>query len=159
LSAAPDLSLVVACYNEAEVLAASFSEVRAVLLDWGRPFEIIFVDDVSRDRTREILASIERDNPAMDITVILHERNRGRGATVTDGAVGTDVRGVTIHAGALTVQATVENGHYAAWWPGSAFDRGPLDGEGHREPRLNLHYDLSLADGSVLLDVEPTRPA
>jgi glycosyltransferase involved in cell wall biosynthesis len=81
----PHLSLVVACYNEEEILAASFSEVRSVLLEWGRPFEIILVDDVSRDRTREILADIERDNPDLDLTVILHERNQGRGATVTEG--------------------------------------------------------------------------
>jgi glycosyltransferase involved in cell wall biosynthesis len=81
----PYLSLVVACYNEEEILAESFRELRETLEDWGQPFEVIFVDDVSRDRTREILGQIVRENPGLDIRLILHEANRGRGATVTDG--------------------------------------------------------------------------
>jgi dolichyl-phosphate beta-glucosyltransferase len=81
----PDLSVIVACYNEEEILAQSFTEIRETLEAWGRPFELIFVDDVSRDRTREILAGIVRDHPGLDLRVILHDANRGRGATVTDG--------------------------------------------------------------------------
>jgi len=82
---APRLSVVVACYNEEEVLTASFAEIREVLEDFGRPFEIVFVDDVSRDRTREILREIVAAHPSVSIQLILHEVNRGRGATVTDG--------------------------------------------------------------------------
>jgi glycosyltransferase AglD len=82
---APHLSVVVACYNEEEILEASFSELRGVLDDWGRPYEIIFVDDVSRDRTRELLARIRATNPDVDMQIILHERNLGRGAAVTNG--------------------------------------------------------------------------
>ncbi len=81
----PRLSLVLACYNEEEVLAASFREIRETLLDFGHPFEILFVDDVSRDNTRELIAKIVAENPGLDIRVILHEKNKGRGATVTDG--------------------------------------------------------------------------
>jgi dolichyl-phosphate beta-glucosyltransferase len=81
----PHLSVIIACYNEEEILAQSFLEIRETLEGWGRPFEIIFVDDVSRDRTREILAGIVRDNPGLDLRVILHDANRGRGGTVTDG--------------------------------------------------------------------------
>jgi glycosyltransferase involved in cell wall biosynthesis len=40
---------------------------------------------VSRDRTREILAGLPAAYPDADIKVHLHERNRGRGATVSDG--------------------------------------------------------------------------
>jgi glycosyltransferase involved in cell wall biosynthesis len=79
------VSVVLACYNEAEVLAASFAEIKATLDDLGRPFEILFVDDVSRDRTREIIRSIADAHPGAGIRVILHEKNQGRGATVTDG--------------------------------------------------------------------------
>jgi glycosyltransferase involved in cell wall biosynthesis len=43
------------------------------------------VDDVSRDRTREIIRSLVEENPHLDLSVILHEKNQGRGATVTDG--------------------------------------------------------------------------
>ena len=83
--AEPVLSLVLACYNEAEHLEESFREILDVLLNLGRPFEVIFVDDVSRDDTRKILGEIVAKNPGLDLRVILHERNQGRGATVNDG--------------------------------------------------------------------------
>lgn len=82
---APRLSVVVACYNEEEVLAKSFAEILDVLDDFGRPYEIVFVDDVSRDRTRQILRELVAGHPSVPIQLILHDRNRGRGATVTDG--------------------------------------------------------------------------
>jgi glycosyltransferase involved in cell wall biosynthesis len=81
----PLLSLVLACYNEADVLEESFGEIRQTLEDFGRPYEILFVDDVSRDRTREIIGALVQRHPGMELRVILHERNRGRGATVSDG--------------------------------------------------------------------------
>ena len=85
MAEAPHLSLVLACYNEAEHLEASFAEIRDTLEQARFPFEVIFVDDVSRDRTREILARIVAKHPQLQLRTILHEKNRGRGATVTDG--------------------------------------------------------------------------
>ena len=85
MAEAPHLSLVLACYNEAEHLEESFSEIRDTLEQARFPYEIIFVDDVSRDRTREILARIVAEHPQLQLRTILHERNRGRGATVSDG--------------------------------------------------------------------------
>ena len=55
MGAAPKVSLVLACYNEEQILETSFAEIRQTLQELGRPFEVIFVDDLSRDRTREIL--------------------------------------------------------------------------------------------------------
>ncbi len=82
---APHLSLVLACYNEAEHLEQSFTEIKDTLEQARFPFEILFVDDVSRDRTREIVAKLVADHPQLALRTILHERNRGRGATVSDG--------------------------------------------------------------------------
>lgn len=84
-TAPPYLSVVLACYNEAEHLASSFAEIRETLEQTSWPFEVIFVDDVSRDRTREILREIVAAHPGLDLRVVLHDANRGRGATVTDG--------------------------------------------------------------------------
>jgi len=81
----PHLSLVLACYNEAEHLEASFAEIRDTLEQVPYPFEILFVDDVSHDRTREILGKLVAAHPGLRLRTILHEKNRGRGATVTDG--------------------------------------------------------------------------
>jgi hypothetical protein len=79
------VSVVIACYNEEPILAGSFREIRDTLADLGRPYEVIFVDDVSRDRTREVIRELVASYPDVNTQVILHEKNRGRGATVTDG--------------------------------------------------------------------------
>jgi glycosyltransferase AglD len=81
----PDLSVVIACYNEEPHLAASFAEIVATLREMRRPFEVVFVDDCSRDRTRDVIASIVAAHPEVATQVILHDRNKGRGGTVTDG--------------------------------------------------------------------------
>ena len=81
----PHLSVVLACYNEAQHLRASFAEIRDTLERAGWPFEVVFVDDVSRDGTPEILDEIVAAHPQLALRVIRHERNRGRGATVADG--------------------------------------------------------------------------
>ena len=81
----PRVSVVLACYNEAEHIERSFAEIRDTLTQTGWPFEILLVDDVSRDATREILQRIVESHRHLDLRLILHDRNQGRGATVTDG--------------------------------------------------------------------------
>lgn len=81
----PKLSVVLACYNEEEILETSFVELRNTLLLLDRSFEIVIVDDVSRDRTRLLIEKIVAANQDLNLRVILHEKNQGRGATVTDG--------------------------------------------------------------------------
>jgi glycosyltransferase involved in cell wall biosynthesis len=81
----PRVSVVLACYNEEETLAQSFREIVDSLGDTGRSFEILFVDDVSRDGTREIIRSLVDAHPHLALRAIFHEVNQGRGATVTDG--------------------------------------------------------------------------
>jgi glycosyltransferase involved in cell wall biosynthesis len=81
----PYLSLVLACYNEAEHLEASFAEIRDTLAQASWTSEVIFVDDCSRDRTPEILARILTSPAGLELKLIRHERNQGRGATVSEG--------------------------------------------------------------------------
>ena len=82
----PDVSVVLACYNEEETLAESFAEIWKTLEPTSAArYEIIFVDDVSRDRTREIIARHRGATIRTACARILHETNQGRGATVTDG--------------------------------------------------------------------------
>lgn len=78
-----DLSVVLPCYNERVVIEESTAEIVRVLeatrLDW----EIIFVDDVSKDDT---VARAERLCAADSrLRLIRHARNTGRGRTATDG--------------------------------------------------------------------------
>ncbi len=83
--AAPRVSLVLACYNEAEHLRRSFEEIAETLGHAGLGFEVVFVDDCSRDGTQDILREIVAAHPGLDLRVLVHETNRGRGRTVADG--------------------------------------------------------------------------
>ncbi|MBP6997336.1 MAG: hypothetical protein KBB39_14480 [Phycicoccus sp.] len=79
-------------------------------------------------------------------------------ASATNGQIGPDVVGVTIHAGDLTVEASVKDGTYAAWWPGAAFDMPdelPPSGQWDGPPSL-VTYDLTLRDGTVLKNATST---
>lgn len=80
-----DLSLVIACYNEEPILVESIQEVLKVLDDTPFSFEIIFVDDASRDGTRAVIESIIRQAPEHRWKKLFHPVNRGRGRTVMDG--------------------------------------------------------------------------
>lgn len=74
------------------------------------------------------------------------------------GPVGEDVVGLTMHADGLSVEATIEDGTYAAWFPGRIFpdrDWGP-SGQGGPEPMIT--YDVTLRDGTVVKDAEPSMP-
>lgn len=75
-----------------------------------------------------------------------------------EGTVGPDVAGVTIHAGERSVVATVESGRYVAWWPGRAFEAGPLPPSGEGGPATLMRYDLVLTDGTVVPGSAPARP-
>ncbi len=79
----PDLSLVIACYNEEKLLRESVSRITAVLDDSVFSYQLIFVDDKSRDTTREIIASLVKKHPGWK--AIYHTVNEGRGKTVRDG--------------------------------------------------------------------------
>ncbi|MBI4021201.1 MAG: glycosyltransferase [Candidatus Aenigmarchaeota archaeon] len=80
---AKDLSLVLPCYNEEAVFEESVGRILRLLKATRYDFEILLVDDQSRDRTRELM----RKAAAKDrrITCLYHDRNRGRGRTVADG--------------------------------------------------------------------------
>lgn len=80
-----DLTLVIACYNEEPILEASVAETLRVLdaLRWRT--EIIFVDDASLDRTRDVIDRIIAAHPDRLMRKIEHARNVGRGGTVADG--------------------------------------------------------------------------
>jgi len=85
VAAAPEVSIVIACYNEAPHLAASVAEIVGTMDDLRRPYEIIFVDDCSTDDTRRVIQEVVAAHPGVQTQVILHEKNKGRGGTVTDG--------------------------------------------------------------------------
>ena len=80
-----DLSLVIACYNEEYELADSVRQVVEILESARWSWELIFVDDASRDRTRELIDRLIAQYPDKNFRRLFHDHNTGRGRTVTDG--------------------------------------------------------------------------
>jgi glycosyltransferase involved in cell wall biosynthesis len=80
-----DLSLVLPCYNEEVVIEDSVAQIVDALDNTRYSYEIIFVDDCSRDRTRELIDRVIERYPGKRMSKIFHEENKGRGGTVSDG--------------------------------------------------------------------------
>jgi glycosyltransferase involved in cell wall biosynthesis len=78
-----DLSLVIPCYNEAPHLRESVDALLEVLEATRLEYELVFVDDVSKDETRAVLAELCATRPRC--RAILHERNKGRGGAFKTG--------------------------------------------------------------------------
>ena len=56
------LSLIIPCYNEEEVIELSINTMIESLKDIKETYELIFVDDGSKDRTLEILKNLALNN-------------------------------------------------------------------------------------------------
>lgn len=84
-----ELSIVIACYNERPVLRQSVAELIDVMrvTRYHDSYELIFVDDVSKDNTVDIILELMEQYPHVSMKLIRHEKNTGRGRTVTDGIV------------------------------------------------------------------------
>ena len=79
----PQVSAVVPAYDEVECLPALVSELRAALEASGRTWEIVLVDDGSRDGTGEAMEAESAREPR--IRVYRLERNAGQSAALAAG--------------------------------------------------------------------------
>ncbi|MBI4398176.1 MAG: glycosyltransferase family 2 protein [Candidatus Omnitrophica bacterium] len=78
----PFISIIICAYNEAERLPKSLKEIGNFLESWRRSYEIIVVDDGSRDGT----ARVASEHLAGVSHFVLSERNnRGKGYAVRTG--------------------------------------------------------------------------
>ncbi|MEN6338922.1 MAG: glycosyltransferase family 2 protein, partial [Clostridiaceae bacterium] len=77
------LSLVVPVYNEQEVLHDSFARMDAAMKSTGYEYEIIYVNDGSRDATMKILREIASAHK--QVKVLSFSRNFGHQLAVTCG--------------------------------------------------------------------------
>ncbi|MBO9599769.1 MAG: glycosyltransferase family 2 protein, partial [Cohnella sp.] len=77
------LSVVVPMYNEEEVIEVTYNRLRSVLQTLGETYEIVFVNDGSRDRTAAIVRQIcARDR---SVKLVDFSRNFGHQIAVTAG--------------------------------------------------------------------------
>jgi len=78
-----DLSVVVPLYNEEESVEALYEEVRAAADRLGKDYEIVLVDDGSRDATVARLREIADRDPR--VRIVRFRRNYGQSAALQAG--------------------------------------------------------------------------
>jgi glycosyltransferase involved in cell wall biosynthesis len=78
-----ELSVVVPMYDEEEVLPIFFERMRPLLDGLGISYEVVVVDDGSRDRTAEMLSAATQDWPQLRLVRLL--RNSGHQAALSAG--------------------------------------------------------------------------
>jgi len=79
----PFISIVAPCYNEEAVIDIFLEKIFEVLERLGRSFEIVFVNDGSRDKTLEVLK--QKSKEYVGIRIINLSRNFGKEAALTAG--------------------------------------------------------------------------
>lgn len=82
VSETPQLSVVVPVYNEEDNVAPLVGEIVAALR--GKvDFEIVYVDDLSRDATLQRLQALKADTP--ELRIVRHLSNSGQSTAVRNG--------------------------------------------------------------------------
>src|SRR6516165_927428 len=77
------LSIVIPVHNEEHSLLPLYDRLTLVLEELGKPYEILFVDDASTDRSFELLANLVETDARL--TVVRLRRNFGQTAALSAG--------------------------------------------------------------------------
>src|SRR5687767_3778352 len=79
----PKLSVIVPFYNEEDSIGRMHAAIVAAVEPLGVPFEMVFVDDGSRDRTAEIATALARQDPR--VVFVKFRRNYGQTPAMAAG--------------------------------------------------------------------------
>ena len=79
------VSAILPAFNEEAIIERSVRHVADVLAGLTDDFEVIVTDDGSKDRTGEILAALQEQQPELHLRVVTHSRNLGYGAALASG--------------------------------------------------------------------------
>jgi len=83
-----DISIVIPAYNEENRLGTTIEKVYTYFKKTGMPFEIIVVDDGSKDGTVNIVKNFAIDHP--EVKLRCHLKNKGKGAAVKTGVLAAE---------------------------------------------------------------------
>jgi glycosyltransferase involved in cell wall biosynthesis len=81
-----DLTVFVSCYNEANHIVDTLETVRRAAQEIGLSYEIIVIDDLSRDNSRDLVADYIVAHPEERIMLRANRSNRGLAQNYLDGA-------------------------------------------------------------------------
>ena len=77
----PSISFVLLAYNEEESIASAIEDCQRFGKQYLKDYEVIVVDDGSRDCTSDIIRSFDDG----DVRLVHHSQNLGMGASMRDG--------------------------------------------------------------------------
>jgi glycosyltransferase involved in cell wall biosynthesis len=80
---APELSIIVPLYNEEQNVPPLYERLHAALEQLGRSYEIVLVNDGSRDRTQELIEQLAERDPR--VVAVTFRRNFGQTAALAGG--------------------------------------------------------------------------
>ncbi|MBI2465014.1 glycosyltransferase family 2 protein [Candidatus Shapirobacteria bacterium] len=78
------LSVFFPCYNEEKNIESTFNKALPILQKVAKNWEIILVNDGSKDNTLKILQKLKKAHP-QQVTIVNHTQNRGYGAAFKSG--------------------------------------------------------------------------
>lgn len=78
------LSVFLPCYNEEKNVKNTFNKVIPIIKENALKWEVILVNDGSKDSTARVLSELKKQYPS-NVKIITHEVNRGYGAAFKSG--------------------------------------------------------------------------
>jgi len=79
-----DITFFVSCYNESEFIVATLDTVKAAAESLGFSYDIVVIDDCSKDNSRELVRDYIAAHPEMNIILRQNGYNRGWAANYID---------------------------------------------------------------------------
>ncbi len=133
----PDISVVIPAYNESRRIGPTLQRIGEYATEDGRVWELIVVDDGSADGTAEVVNQLDVGGVA--ITMLVNERNRGKGYSVR--------RGMLEATGARVLMCDADLST-------------PIEELTKLEPLLGQGYDVVIASRDVAESrLDPPQPA
>jgi len=79
----PELSIIVPAYNEEELIVGTITTIQGYLKSRDKSYELIVVDDGSRDGTAKLVNELGKSDPTLHL--LINDHNMGKGFSVKRG--------------------------------------------------------------------------
>lgn len=112
----PSLSVVIPAFNEEQRLSKTLEDIFSVVTQMPREYEVLVVDDGSRDKTGDVVEKFSKTYP--ELRLLSYSENRGKGYAVRFGALAStksrvvfaDADGATPFKEVLRLDAALDSG-------------------------------------------------
>jgi glycosyltransferase involved in cell wall biosynthesis len=81
-----DLTIVVPCLNEEKNIAATLETIRQAMLGFSHHYEILVIDDGSKDRTAAVVEEYRCAHPDVELVLRKNKKNIGLATSYVNGA-------------------------------------------------------------------------